>query len=920
VAGTTFLLILSSLAAAPSEYSDSAEASPAAVHSDSESRPAEAPATEQRPVSVKEVYRCDFDASVDRNFDLWPDGWTRKRGPGYPHFVKMSIAGEGANAGLRINLDGGGGLVTSPPIPISPHYSFELTARLATSRLKHDAAWLTLELLDRTGKTLETFDSPLVTGTNDQTVRIGPITPASPNTTHAAMSFHLEPRGKESDLFGSATLSELRIVRLPRMSLAANVPTHLYTAADKAEIRCEVSGIPELYPVVRFDLLDHEERIVGSHSEQLHSYSDKPAPEGFAGFANWKPPLAGYGFYRVRASLHSEDRMVLERTISLAVLRPMPAPDRGEFGWTLPAEDRPLPTQALAALLGQVGIHWAKLPVWFDTSQADRAESIASFAEQASIQGIELVGILDQPPEELRNVFREQGKLPVASVFIEPQLWGPAVSPVMTRLSLKIRWWQLGDDADASYIGFPNLPGRIAEIKKQLEQYGQELRLGFSWRWPYAAPEGGALPPWAYLSYSGDPALTADELSWYLSATNESASGERQPPDTVKIGGPVPPQTRYRQAGHHEVVATRSPRTWLVLQPIERSQYGTEARVRDLVSRMVAAKIHGVGAAFVPEPFHEEHGLMNADATPGELLLPWRTTSRLLSGTEYVGQIELPGGSTNHVFARGKEAVMVLWNDRPVRETITSGESLERLDVWGRSSPLSLAKSEGIPAHEIEVGPVPTFVIGLSAAVARWQVGLAFEEQRLASIFGREQTIHLLLPNTFGQGVGGEVTLHAPKSWSVDVRPVRFKLNEAEQHRVPLSVLLSGDANSGPQPVRLDFDLTADRNYRFSVYRTLQLGLEDVQIELVTRLREDGVLLVEQHLTNLSDKSVSFQCTLFPPGRRRETRQAIDAPHGRTTLTFALPRGEELVGQKLWLRAEEIRGQRVLNHTVTAER
>src|SRR6188768_2897114 len=29
-----------------------------------------------------EIYRCDFGAAADSNFDFWPDGWTRLRGPG----------------------------------------------------------------------------------------------------------------------------------------------------------------------------------------------------------------------------------------------------------------------------------------------------------------------------------------------------------------------------------------------------------------------------------------------------------------------------------------------------------------------------------------------------------------------------------------------------------------------------------------------------------------------------------------------------------------------------------------------------------------------------------------------------------------------------------------------------------------------
>jgi hypothetical protein len=133
-------------------------------------------------------------------------------------------------------------------------------------------------------------------------------------------------------------------------------------------------------------------------------------------------------------------------------------------------------------------------------------------------------------------------------------------------------------------------------------------------------------------------------------------------------------------------------------------------------------------------------------------------------------------------------------------------------------------------------------------------------------------------------------------------------------------VALQPDAASGQTRVRIDFDITAERNYRFSVHRMLQLGLDDVTVELRTRIRDDGLLLVEQHLTNLTGKPISFQCLLFPPGRRRETKQLLRLPEGRHTVNFILPQGEALLGQSLWLRAEEIGGPRVLNSTVVVER
>jgi hypothetical protein len=857
--------------------------------------PSAGPAAE-RPVTAREVYRCDFETTDDIDYDLWPDGWRRLRGPGLPEFVKIGIVREnGGQAGstdaiqtnhaLRIDLDGSGGHVASPTIAISPQFSYVFTTRVKTSGLARNAAGMTLTLLNAAGQVLETHESPLVRGdTPWQTLQIGPITPLSGEATHALLYLHLLPQGRYGDLVGSVLFDEVRLSRSPRITLTANQRTHLFTQADTAEVRCEVSGIANLDPVVTFELFDHLGRQLASHQQQLSGTMTDAGGGTFAGSAAWRPPLPDYGFYLVRAAMHGKENVVLDRTISLALLRPISAPPRGEFGWSLESDQSPLPSGPLASLLGQVGVHWAKLPVWFDASQPQRAEQIAAFAEQVSLQGVELVGVLDQPPAELRQLFREQGRLPVASVFIEPELWQPALSPVLTRLSLKIRWWQLGADDDTSFVSYPQLERKIAEIKRALEQFGQEIHLGLNWRLP-AEPPRAAQPPWSYLSYSSEPDLTAEELAAYL-------------PDFKRTGS----------------------ERWLVLNPLPRGEYSTETRARDLVMRMISAKLSGATAAFVPQPFDADRGIVNPDGTPGELLLPWRTTSRLISGADYLGQVQLAGGSTGHIFARGGKAVMVVWSDEPTKEWIFFGDDIEQLDLWGRSTRPPLALHEGHSQHEIQVGHSPTFITGLSEAVARWQIALSFESQRLASIFGREQMIVLQLQNTFPQGIGGEVTLHAPKSWSYDSRPLRFKLTEGDAMRMRLPITLLTDANSGPQPLRLDFAITADRDYKFSVHRTLQLGLEDVQLRLTTRLRDDGALLVEQQITNLSDFPISFQCILFPPGRRRETRQVIDLSRGRNTLTFVLPNGQELLGQKLWLRAEEIRGPRVLNYTITAER
>ena len=554
---------------------------------------------------------------------------------------------------LRINLDGSGGVASSMPIPLSPYFSYVVTTRVKTKGLARDAAWVTLRFVDAAGQVLETHDSPLIGGETDwQTVEIGPLTPANDKTVAALLTLQLRPRWPHGDLTGSAAFDDVWLARLPRIALICQSP-HAPVYARRL-VRNPLRRFGHRRALSGGDI--RAVRSSGSTSSPATGRCWTPRPRMPSATrsparAVWRPPLPDYGFFQVRAALHGKDQTVLDRRISLALLRPIAAPPRGEFGWSLHSDHEPLPPGPLASLLGQVGIHWAKVPVWFDPRDTQRAEQIASFAEQVSLQNIELVGVLDQPPAELRKLFREQGRLPVASVFIEPELWQPALSPVLTRLSLKIRWWQLGQDDDASYVSFPQLDRKIAEIKKALEQFGQEIHLGLTWRLPYDPPRVAA-PPWAYLSLTSDPGLTAEELVDYLPGLKR--------PGTQR---------------------------WLVIHPLPRGEYSTESRARDLVMRMISAKLSGADAAFIPQPFDPADG-------PGE---PRRHARRAapavaddlaahLRGPSIWARCELPGGSTNHIFARDGKAVMVVWSDEPTTEQCFFGDDIEQLDLWGRST------------------------------------------------------------------------------------------------------------------------------------------------------------------------------------------------------------------------------------------
>src|SRR5205823_3313548 len=100
-----------------------------------------------------------------------------------------------------------------------------------------------------------------------------------------------------------------------------------------------------------------------------------------------------------------------------------------------------------------------------------------------------------------------------ADIFsTEPQIWYPSLEPVMTRLSLQVRWWQLGADDDTSLMGFPNLAATVAGVKKHMQRFGQEAHLGLGWRMLNELP-AERQPPWEFLWLTANPQLTQEELT-----------------------------------------------------------------------------------------------------------------------------------------------------------------------------------------------------------------------------------------------------------------------------------------------------------------------------------------------------------------------------------------------------------------------
>ncbi len=396
------------------------------------------------------LFQTDFGPDSDRNFDGWPDGWEREVSAKYPHYLKMGLVKPTVDVGsttpahaLRVDLDGGGAWIRSPEIAINPLFMYALEVQVHTSKLERNAAYISLSFYDNKQKLVEHKTSKsLQNSVGWQTLNLGPVLPSKQTIVKAVIGLHLEPMNKASDLRGFAEFATVRLNRVPRITLNSSRQDRIYFQPEQPEIICQASGFHDPNARVIFEVFDQHGQKVDvnelplrkqSVAESTTSTAPKPVDQSavnpekktvYSGEVHWRPTLKEAGYYRVRVQMPGELGIVNRRELSLIVLKPLPVLTQGEFGWSLPDGEGPLSMSDLADLAGGSGIHWLKMPVWKASSDKQRADQLVWFAERMSLKRVNLVGVLSDPPDQVRNAVSGGQTDLAAGIFSAPNRFG----------------------------------------------------------------------------------------------------------------------------------------------------------------------------------------------------------------------------------------------------------------------------------------------------------------------------------------------------------------------------------------------------------------------------------------------------------------------------------------------------------------
>jgi hypothetical protein len=122
----------------------------------------------------------------------------------------------------------------------------------------------------------------------------------------------------------------------------------------------------------------------------------------------------------------------------------------------------------------------------------------------------------------------------------------------------------------------------------------------------------------------------------------------------------------------------------------------------------------------------------------------------------------------------------------------------------------------------------------------------------------------------------------------------------------------------GKKPVRVDFIIEADEKLEFSIYRDLEIGTEDLSLDVKSHLDKEGTLIVEQTMTNSAAHPADFKCSLRVQGHLPQRMQVYRLGKNPDRKVYRVADGGDLVGKELWLELEELNGPRTLKYRFVA--
>ena len=918
--------------------------------------------------SLETVSRWDFGVGEDAKNDRWPDAWTRRSGLEYPKYIPIAITKRAStkeqmaeidqmrrlysqwslawklkqypwkitpettprefdrwleltliNPYLEIQMNGGAAEVLSPMVRIEKESVYGVRGQVFSDCASNDFdSFLTIRFFNEDKKLVFESSSSSITGR----------TPWQSLASHAQYDYRedlkwvqialkVQPRSTTSFL-GTFGFDAIELLRAPRLSLSVGHSSRIYREGEEVQVECKASGMNTIQTSLDLQLTDHEGRVVDKVTipvipEELEPTSNqsnevpvgkfvktngeseipsKPSgvKEFWKGSCRWVLPQLKPGFYEVRAQ---QERTAKNRFHLVQHFVVTPGNSKNvtnmQIGWSLP-EDQYASTIGTAELIGvlqEANVGRLKLPVWHDTSDTKASNFLATRIDRIQSAGITCVGVIATPPPSLLANFTRARPNDTGSALEDVAMTQTFLEPVLQQMCVRLVSFQLGWDDEADFIFNPRFQSSLDSIRRMLKRYGQEVQLIACHNPILAVSEDIQVDRW---QWSTSISFGAEELRTLLKRASKDQS--------------------------------RRPVPWFHITPLPASQYSLKARVQDLLQKLLVLTDPvnpAVRIGWVFDPANKETLLIEPDGGPQEMFLPFRNLTGTLARNNYLGQLRSKDICQNAILEANGEGKMVLWSPSPKKLKRYFGPKISVRDVWGRNVPVDQWTTDLGPIQSFEVGDWPVIVEGVDLHAIRWQMGLELLTKQVDLIVGKQEVIEIQIDNPFDFAFVGQATVVC-NALAEKHTPEKFHVGVNAKQKVSIPLQMNPNADTGQTPIQVVVQFEGPDNDVFIPLNDLiQVGNNDIEIEVRYSFNEKNELLVEVETINRTGKPASFDCYIRIPGRTREFSQ-LSRLQERATQTFVISDADKLIGETVWVQSQQFGEKRVLNKRLTITR
>ncbi len=870
-------------------------ASRVATRADETTLPIERPAIAGRRV----VKHFDFDEKRFGNYDPYPMYWKQHEESGFPLYLEGQFdakVGHDAAPSFRLDLDGGSLAFhyVGRDISVRTNSDYLVVAWCKATPLKTARAYISAQYLDRKGAAIEGTErrSELHGGPGASQDWV-PLTiglPGNvPESRYIGVSVWLtqatvwdaSPRAMREvefqDIKVSAWFDDVAVYRLPRVNLKSSHPGNVFEETEPVALYPEVSDPDGLNLSARLVIRAADGRVVEERPVPVRTIENLPSePSIYRGFS--------VGAYDAELSVVSDDGAnLLRRHLSFVRLAghvSSPADIGRGFGIVLDEMGAAV-VAGQRELLLRLRPELVKVPVWWAGqlgAAGNQDAAIDRYLEMIAETQADPVGILAngfpanarRPQTDVRSMLEILNEDPIG--------WKPLIAGLWSRYAGLIHVWQVGVDGDESLFLDYKYPRVIPILSREMKTLMTDPLLASTLSTQFTPP--------------------AARLAQY---------------EALLLPASVPPDDIERQL--EPFLGKDRSRTWVTVEAPDVSSYPRTQRLSDLARRLAEAYFQRMGGVFLGAPWSAQADLMSAQVDPSEDYIVFRTVADLLGGTVPVSRSTIDGQAKCLLFDRNGRSVMLVWDAYAPpagREHILwLGENAQQVDLWGVRHPLATVGK----CRSVRIGPMPTFVINAPTWLMEFCRQFILAPPVVEFSFDAYER-EVVFRNTYHEPISGLLRLIAPPDWDVRPNRIPFSLQPHDVFRIPVQIRFPINAEAAVTPLVGEFEIDADQRYQIVTPAWFELGLENVDVN-VNVYRLGARTVVQQSLTNRTDKPISFEGYVVAPARRRISRRFVNLMPGQNSRKeFIIENSDDLVGKRIRVGLGELQGTRIWNRII----